>query len=92
MPVMAELCPTCPFLDDGDLRMRARIQNQVLTDASQTCHHSGGLANRDTHLCRGARDFQLQIFHRMGFLAEPTYECFRETSELLARRYETRKK
>jgi hypothetical protein len=78
MPVMSSKCETCPFNDDGDRHLRSAIEERVLTTASQTCHHTGAIHERpDTHLCRGARDFQLQVFYRLGFLSAPTDEAWR---------------
>lgn len=86
MPIMAEKCPTCPFGPSGDPVLRASIERRVLNTASQTCHHTGAADGRqDTHLCRGARDHQLQIFYRFGFLPAPTDQAWREASERIAR-------
>lgn len=71
-PVMASCCSSCPFSDGGDAQIRARVQLSVLSEASQICHHPRLSSRPETHLCRGARDFQLQVFHRIGFLEEPT--------------------
>ena len=54
------------------IRLVARIQQQCLTKGSQICHHPVVEGEPETHLCRGARDFQLQVFYRVGFLEEPT--------------------
>jgi hypothetical protein len=67
------LCETCPFNDDGCIAIRTRVQQRVLSQASQMCH---GTENKT--LCRGARDFQIQIFYRMGFLKEETDKCWEE--------------
>lgn len=72
MPVMKGMCETCPFGEDGDVEVRTNVQERTLKGINQTCHHSGGLNKRDTHLCRGARDFQLRLFVAMGFLPEAT--------------------
>jgi hypothetical protein len=45
-----------------------------MSEASQLCH---GTDNKT--LCRGARDVQITIFHRLGVLAEPTDKCWAET-------------
>ena len=71
-PVMKSKCATCPFGDKGDLQIRTRVEKQVLDTASQICHHPKLHGKKETHLCRGARDFQEQIFFRMGFLEAPT--------------------
>jgi hypothetical protein len=86
-PVMQEKCPTCPFGEAGDLHLRASIEQRVLTSASQTCHHTGAIHGKpDTHLCRGARDFQIQIFYRLGMLREESDEAWKEAVKLLTER------
>lgn len=77
MPVNPAKCQTCPFREGGDPALRAKIEARVLSEASQTCHHSGAVHGKpDTRLCRGARDFQLTILHRMGFLEAATDEAW----------------
>lgn len=72
MPVMAVQCKTCPFRRPPSDSLRQRVEGRLLA-VSQTCHSTGvSRGKRDTHLCRGARDFQLTILCRMGLLAEPT--------------------
>lgn len=83
-PVMQAQCPTCPFRTDArgrhaDPELVGRIQTQILTEASQICHHPSLSGQRETHLCRGARDFQLMIFHRLGVLKAPTDQCWQAT-------------
>lgn len=82
MPVMQAQCPTCPFRRRGDAHLRARIEGTVLTEASQTCHTSGGFDIADTALCRGARDFQLTIFHRLGVIEAPTDAAWAKAQEV----------
>lgn len=72
MGVRRRQCKTCPFREGGDHRLRERIKGTVLTEASQLCHSEGPQGRPNTLLCRGARDWQLMILHRMGFLAAPT--------------------
>lgn len=67
MKVNLRRCHTCPFNPDGVREIRTSVEQRCLTKASQLCH---GTDNKT--LCRGARDFQLMIFHRLGFLTEPT--------------------
>lgn len=76
-PVMQKKCSSCPFREDtdgkcNDPKLVERIKKDVLQEASQICHHPRLSDKEETHLCRGARDFQLQIFHRIGFLETPT--------------------
>lgn len=75
MPIMRERCETCPFREG-----RIGIMQRVLAEGSQTCH-STGIANgepHDSHLCRGARNFQLQVFARLGVIEEPTDEAWEQ--------------
>ncbi len=76
---MATNCPTCPFRMTENGReqapdIAARVRTGCLTTASQICHHPRLKGKKEIHLCRGARDFQLQIFYRLGMLDDPTDE------------------
>lgn len=77
MPVMRKQCATCPFRDGPngrpiDCGLVAKVQERVLTTGSQICHHPRTKGKKQTHLCRGARDFQLNVLYRVGFLEAPT--------------------
>jgi hypothetical protein len=83
-PVMRAQCASCPFRVDErgrhpDLQLVGRIQMQVITRASQICHEVEG------YLCRGGRDYQLMIFHRLGVLVEPTDEAWKQARLLYER-------
>lgn len=84
MAVMKEKCGTCPFSEDGHPVVRAKVEAMVMSEASQTCHSTGAVrGKRDTHLCRGARDYQLRLFFGMGFIDAPTDEAWdRKRKEL----------
>lgn len=57
------------------------VEQRVLIEASQTCHSTGVVHGKsDTHLCRGARDFQIQIFHRLGVISSPTDEAWTDAN------------
>ena len=76
-PVMQAKCPTCPFNKNRDgkeqmLDLADKVRRRCLTQASQICHHPRLKGKKQNQLCRGARDFQLQVFHRLGVLDEPT--------------------
>lgn len=78
-PVMKRKCPTCPFTHNESGRETApdiadRVRRRCLTEVSQICHHPRIHGEKEDHLCRGARDFQLEFFHRIGFLEAPTDE------------------
>jgi hypothetical protein len=76
-PVMKAKCATCPFRTDERGRhvcpdVTNRVMQRIVSEASQICHHPQLLGKQETHLCRGARDFQLDIFHRLGVIDAPT--------------------
>ncbi|MCB1807751.1 MAG: hypothetical protein KDJ99_22125 [Candidatus Competibacteraceae bacterium] len=85
-PVMPRQCPTCPFNTDAKGRYRdpaliAKLMQQVLSSASQICHHPRLDGKQETHICRGARDFQLKILHQTGLLNAPTDEAWQQAGE-----------
>ena len=74
---MKAQCKTCLFNDNVDPMDRARTQSRLL-ESSLTCHGTGW--PEGTHLCRGARDFQLRLLTAMGYLNEPTDAEFERVS------------
>ncbi|UBF29891.1 hypothetical protein K9N68_37405 (plasmid) [Kovacikia minuta CCNUW1] len=74
-PVMKKRCKTCPFNPDGDEELQGRVISRLF-QASQICHHPNLYGKPSTHLCRGARDYQLEIFHRLRVIIEPTDEAW----------------
>mgnify|MGYP001558602456 CR=1 FL=1 len=78
MKVNAARCDSCPFNTNGCHTVRQKVEQRVVTDASQLCHGANNVT-----LCRGARDHQLQIFYRLGILKEPTDKCWEETQAAL---------
>jgi hypothetical protein len=60
-----------------DLRV---IINRTGLSASHICHHATLVGKPETHLCRGARDEQLTILHRLQLIEEPTDAAFTAAS------------
>jgi hypothetical protein len=86
-PVMAKMCSTCPFKEgpNQDHKLVNSIKSRALK-VSQICHHPRLKGKEETHLCRGSRDFQLEILYKMGELEEPTDEEFERKSRFYANR------
>lgn len=80
---MKSMCPTCPFREEhaGQIELANMVRARCITQVSQVCHHPRFHNKKEDHLCRGARDYQLTIFHRLGFLKEPTDECLTENGK-----------
>ena len=80
-PVNKGKCATCPFRTDTrgrypDSQLVSKVQQTALNQGSQICHHHELVGKEPSHLCRGARDFQLKIFHSLGILDTPTDDCW----------------
>jgi hypothetical protein len=79
MPVRKEQCATCVFRPecDGGIHLspgrRAEIQEYVIKGTNQICHHDDNKT-----ICRGGRDYQLELWYRMGIIKEPNEEALAE--------------
>ncbi len=82
-PVMPAKCKTCPFGPNGDPQLAHAVLDRTLFQSSQICHHPVLKKKKETHLCRGQRDEQLVLLHRMGWIEEPTDEAFTKRSREL---------
>lgn len=85
-PVMKGMCLTCPFRHEheGQIEIADMVRERCMTEASQICHHPWLHNKNEDHLCRGARDFQLQVFHGMGVIEAATDEAWSKKREELA--------
>ena len=73
-PVRATQCATCVFLTDVKGRyvqedLARKVETRLL-QCSQICHHPRVYGKKETELCRGTRDRQLVLMHRMGVISE----------------------
>lgn len=89
-PVRPKHCATCPFHDAGWVQLRDFLTHRALEDRSPLCHQSGPGALKKgpqwlpkPHICRGARDLQLQVFHRFGMIDAPTDEAWQAAVDKL---------
>ena len=58
----------------------ANVLDRTLFQSSQICHHPVLHGKKETHLCRGQRDEQLELLFRMGWIEEPTDAAFAKRS------------
>lgn len=78
LPIRKSMCSTCPFRPDGWTEVRPLLEQRALTERTPICHSTGKALKLDNgerlkaHACRGARNLQLEFFHRIGFLSAPT--------------------
>jgi len=86
-PVRKTQCSTCVFkkLPNGDWfnpELAQLVEGRILS-CSQICHHPRLHGKKETYLCRGTRDRQIELLHRMGFLPEPTNEAWEVMRKVL---------
>jgi hypothetical protein len=79
MKVQPKMCATCPWRKGSPYaHLRSTLELSAMTQASRICHSTGSnnVINRRTgqpeKICRGARDVQLDMLHKLNFLTEPT--------------------
>lgn len=89
LPVMPEMCDTCPFRPGSEYESLADdLARSAMTNKSRICHQTGTNAiNRRTgkppQLCRGARNVQLEAFAASGFIEAPTDEAWQKKRDEL---------
>jgi hypothetical protein len=82
LETMPQMCKTCPFREGGEAwtHVRSFLEKRALSEATPICHSTGKALTKnvfkESRYCRGARDFQNLIFHRMGFIEAPTDEAW----------------
>jgi hypothetical protein len=76
--VRLKICKTCPFNLNGVEEIREKVKRRSLTEGNQICHTSQIEKRKDLQICRGARNYQLEIFYRMGVIAEPTDQAWEQ--------------
>lgn len=85
LPVRATQCSTCPFKKGSGEQyecLAPTLTVQIMESSSHICHQTGSnnafhaRTGQPPHLCRGARDIQLQMFCALGAIAEPTDEAW----------------
>lgn len=63
-------CKTCPFLKDNQEILNEErwedIYKYLLEGVNHICHST------DKHVCRGGRNWQLNVWCRMGMIEGPT--------------------
>lgn len=87
MPVRKTMCSTCPFRANAKPKhrmVRGVLMERVLSTSSHICHQTGSKnafhhrTGKQSALCRGARNFQLQAFASIGFISAPTDEAWND--------------
>lgn len=83
-PLRKTMCQTCPFRPGSPYAFLANdLAESAVTKASRICHSTGsdGIHRRTgvkPHLCRGARDIQLQVMFALKVIDAPTDEAWNE--------------
>ena len=87
-PLRATMCQTCPFRPGSKYEyLREDLELSAKLESSRVCHSTGSdnAINKHTgfppHICRGARDVQLEFFTQLGILDAPTDEAWNDARE-----------
>lgn len=92
LPVRKTNCKTCPFRrksEGGWEEVQPLLAERAILEGTPICHSTGrALVRHDgeklkAHICRGARDLQLKVFHRLGVITAPTDEAWAAACERL---------
>lgn len=83
LPVRRTMCGTCPYREGSEYAyLKDDLTRSAMSEASRICHSTGsdnGIHRRTgvpSHICRGSRDVQLQMFHSIGVIDAPTDEAW----------------
>lgn len=83
-------CESCPFGKYGEAigselgweafaQLQSNLTISAISNGNRYCHHDELEGKPSTHVCRGARDIQLQYFHLIGVISAPTDEAWKLT-------------
>ena len=64
-------CKSCPFREGG-LDLGVTRINEIMTYLVAGVNHFCHSDKTERTICRGGRDYQLEIWHRVGILDHPT--------------------
>lgn len=86
IPVRPTQCPTCIMRAETIRAMRRarimQIQDSLLQGTSHLCHSCRGRRGGQAWVaCRGGRDLQLQVWHRLGWIKAPTDDALADAME-----------
>ena len=70
-------CKTCPFNETSDGKyynpdLVAKLMLTIISEKNHICHTTS------TTICRGSRDYQLEIYYRLGVLEAPTDKAWKK--------------
>lgn len=71
LPVMKACCKTCPFKEDErgvwqDVELASKVIERTLFQGQQICHGTEGKRREAHNRCRGAWEYNNEIYKRMG--------------------------
>lgn len=83
MPVRVTMCATCPWQPHSKYNyLVPALTESAISEANRICHSTGsnnGINSRTgfpPHICRGAREVQLQFMTATGVIEAPTDEAW----------------
>jgi hypothetical protein len=90
--VQKVMCASCPFGKFGEAigselgrenfnELQNHLTIQCLTESNQYCHKNELKGKVSNHVCRGARNVQLQYFYYLGILESLSDEAWEKAVE-----------
>lgn len=70
-------CSSCPF-HPGGLELTDDKMTQIKAYLAEGQNHLCHSDTTNKTVCRGGRQYQLNVFHARGWISEPTDEALRE--------------
>jgi len=69
--LMQTQCKSCPFQADG-IKLGAKKMSEIMVYLIQGVNHFCHSDRTNHTICRGGRNYQLEIWHRRSVIKEPT--------------------
>lgn len=81
--VMPAMCGSCPFREGSEYAELKKYLTEASMNESRICHSTGtggikGRTGKPAKLCRGSRDFQLELMFKLGVISAPTDAAWAE--------------
>jgi len=76
-------CSFCPFRRNIGLKLGVQKMGEIQTYLIQGINHFCHSDRTNLTICRGGRNYQLNIWHRLGFIEKPTDDALHSAEILM---------
>jgi len=71
-------CKYCPFRSDGGIKLSQAKTEEIYRYLLQGVNHLCHLVVTRNQVCWGGRQWQLEVFYRLGYIGSPTNKALAE--------------